>query len=84
MARQAEFSHERLENGRRESDMTNQVQARGAARFIVQSRSKLLVGLRVVPVVVVRKTGRVVRRTKASGSARSASLVVVGMRAMSS
>jgi hypothetical protein len=33
--------------------MTNQVQARGAARFILQSRSKLLVGLRVVPVAAM-------------------------------
>jgi hypothetical protein len=52
-SRQAEFSDERRENGRRESDMTNQTPARGAARFILQKRSALLVGLRVVPVAAM-------------------------------
>ena len=56
-SRQAEVSDELggspERNGRRESDMTNQTDARGAARFILQSRSKLLVGLRVVPVAAM-------------------------------
>ena len=48
-------SRERFESEREESDMTNQTHMRGAARFILhlQSRSKLLVGLRVVPVAVM-------------------------------
>ncbi len=42
-----------VESERLESDMTNQTPARGATRFILQGRSKLLVGLRVVPVAAV-------------------------------
>src|SRR5687768_3910074 len=55
--RQAAFSHESSGSDelseRQESDMTNQTHVRGAARFILQSRSKLLVGLRVVPVAAM-------------------------------
>src|SRR5215216_196926 len=40
-------------NGRKESDMTSQTHVRGAARFILQSRSKLLIGLRVVPMAAM-------------------------------
>jgi hypothetical protein len=55
--RQAAFSHESSGSDelslRQESEMTNQTQMRGAARFILKSRSKLLLGLRVVPVAAV-------------------------------
>jgi hypothetical protein len=46
-------SSEQFESKGQESEMTNQTQVRGAARFILQSRSKLLVGLRIVPVAAV-------------------------------
>jgi len=42
------------------------------------------VGLPVVPVVVVQNEGAALRETNASGSSRRASLVVGGMRWMSS
>src|SRR5215207_6143219 len=55
--RQAAVSHERSGSGelsgREEREMTNQAQTTGAARFILQSVSKLLVGLRVVPVAAM-------------------------------
>src|SRR5215218_9691461 len=46
-------SSERFESKGQESEMTHQTQVRGAARFILQSRSKLLVGLRVVPMAAM-------------------------------
>src|SRR5215217_2346249 len=46
-------SHERFESEREEKDMTNQVGTRGAARFILQKRSVLLAGLRLVPVAAM-------------------------------
>ena len=55
--RQAAVSHESSGSVelsvREEREMTNQAQTTGAARFILQSRSKLLVGLRVVPVAAM-------------------------------
>ncbi len=55
--RRAAFSYESSGSDelseRQEKDMKNQAQTTGAARFILQSRSKLLVGLRVVPVVAM-------------------------------
>jgi hypothetical protein len=55
--RQAAFSHESSGSDelseRQERDMTNQTYTTGAARFILHSRSKLLVGLRVVPVAAM-------------------------------
>src|SRR5918997_6406080 len=55
--RQAAISHKgsgSVESSeRQESEMTNLTHTTGAARFILQSRSKLLVGLRVVPVAAV-------------------------------
>src|SRR5215207_9859729 len=44
---------ERFENTSKESDMTNQTRTTGAARFILQKRSALLAGLRVVPVALM-------------------------------
>ena len=46
-------SSERFESKGQESEMTHQTQMRGAARFILQSRSKLLVGLRIVPMAAM-------------------------------
>jgi hypothetical protein len=55
--RQAAFSHESSGSDemseRQEREMKNQTQTTGAARFILQTRSKLLVGLRVVPVAAM-------------------------------
>jgi hypothetical protein len=55
--RQAAFSDESSgsdeSSEREEKDMTKQAHTTGAARFILQSRSKLLVGLRVVPVAAM-------------------------------
>src|SRR5688572_7709532 len=55
--RQAAFSPESSGSDelseREEREMTNQTQTTGAARFILKSRSKLLVGLRVVPVAAM-------------------------------
>src|SRR5829696_8117537 len=44
---------ERFENTSKESDMTNQTRTTGAARFILQKRSALLAGLRLVPVAAM-------------------------------
>src|SRR5918994_3581185 len=46
-------SPERFESKGQERDMTNQTHVRGAARFILQSRSKLLIGLRVIPMAAM-------------------------------
>src|SRR5215211_3606807 len=46
-------SSERFESKGQESEMTHQTQMRGAARFILQSRSKLLIGLRLVPMAAM-------------------------------
>ena len=55
--RQAAFSPESSGSDemseRQEREMKNQTQTTGAARFILQSRSKLLLGLRVVPVAAM-------------------------------
>ena len=55
--RQAAFSPESSGSDemseRQEREMKNQTQTTGAARFILQSRTKLLVGLRVVPVAAM-------------------------------
>jgi hypothetical protein len=51
--RQAAVSDERFESESEERDMTTQAQARGAARFILQKRSALLAGLRLVPVAAM-------------------------------
>src|SRR5215212_1893079 len=48
--RQAVVSGEQFESESKERDMTDQVQMRGAARFILQKRSALLGGLRLLPV----------------------------------
>jgi hypothetical protein len=44
----------------------------------------VLVGLPVVPVVIVRKTGTTSRATKSYGCSRSGSFFVIGIRAISS
>jgi hypothetical protein len=55
--RQAAFSPESSASvelsEREEREMTNQTHTTGAARFLLQSRSKLVVGLRVVPVAAM-------------------------------
>jgi len=51
--RQAEVTQEQFESEREEREMTNQVQMRGAARFILQKRSALLAGLRLAPVAAM-------------------------------
>src|SRR4051812_26986254 len=51
--RQAKDSGERFESEGEERDMTGQAQMRGAARFILQKRSALLAGLRLVPVAAL-------------------------------
>ncbi len=51
--RQAVDSGERFESESKERDMTDQTQMRGAARFILQKRSALLAGLRLVPVAAM-------------------------------
>jgi hypothetical protein len=54
---QAAFSHERSGSGElsggEEREMTNQAQTIGAARFLLQRRSKLVMGLRVVPMAAL-------------------------------
>jgi hypothetical protein len=50
----AETSHGRDErNGGEEREMTTQAPTTGAARFLLQSRSQLVMGLRVVPVAAM-------------------------------
>jgi hypothetical protein len=51
--RQAEVSGGRFESESKETDMTDQGQMRGAARFILQKRSTLIAGLRLVPVAAM-------------------------------
>jgi hypothetical protein len=51
--RQAVVSGGQFESKSKERDMTDQAQMRGAARFILQKRSALLAGLRLVPVAAM-------------------------------
>ena len=51
--RQATGADERVEREREERDMTSQTQMRGAARFMLQTRSALLAGLRLAPVAAL-------------------------------
>jgi hypothetical protein len=52
-SQQAAVAAERSEHARQEPTMTSQTQTTGAARFILQKRSILLTGLRVVPVALM-------------------------------
>src|SRR4051812_18010469 len=51
--RQATGSGERIERESEERDMTGQTPMRGAARFMLQTRSALLAGLRLAPVAAM-------------------------------